>query len=158
MAPSTKSTANSLPLDPMTHVISGFRVPGVQNSRSQNTVFSGSRTPKHRNVETPLHQYFVFRNFGVSYVKCPKSLSMGMSKPRSPKCQNATSRIFWVSQLQGFQCKGPWLLVIKISGILNPELPKSQNSTLNNPFRDLGVRVTKDFGLHSGLTNFESPK
>jgi hypothetical protein len=136
MVPSTESTANSLPLDPTTRVISVFRVPGVRDSRFQTTVFSGSRTSKHQNVEMPLHQYFTFHDFGVSYVKCPESLSTGMPKPRSPKCQNATSRIFWVSQIQGFQCKGPWLLVIRILGILNPELPKSQTSSLNNSFRN----------------------
>jgi hypothetical protein len=73
--------------------------------------------------------------------------------PETPKCRNATSQYSVFRNSGVFQCKGPQLLVIKNFGISNPELPKSKNSSLNNSFHDLGVRVTKDFGLHSGLTN-----
>jgi hypothetical protein len=124
MAPSTESMADSLPLDPTTHVISGFWVPGVRNSRPQNTCHHNPRIPEPRNTEMSKRHFTIFR---VSQLR-----GFSMQRPLAPCHQD-----FWYS---------------------NPELPKSQNSSLNNSFRDSGVRVTKDFGLHSGLTNSESPK
>jgi hypothetical protein len=40
----------------------------------------------------------------------------------------------------------------------NPGLLKLWNSTPNNPFCDSGFRVTKEFGLHSELTDPKSLK
>jgi hypothetical protein len=57
--------------------------------------------------------------------------------PEMPKCH---FKDFLGFTILGFQYKGPWLLVIRTSGIPNPELPKSQNS---HPI----LSVTCDFGF-----------
>jgi hypothetical protein len=89
--------------------------------------------------------------FSVPKITC----LLYFSDPEIPKCQDSIPKTLLISQLRGFQCKGPDPLSSKF---LVCRTPKYQNFTLSNPFRDLGFRVTKDFGLHSELTDPEITK
>jgi hypothetical protein len=77
----------------------------------------------------------------------PKHCILFFPNPKTLKCRNATSQYFSFRNSGVSQCKGPWLLVLRIFGIPNPEVQKSQNSSLNNSLRNSRVRVTKDFWL-----------
>jgi hypothetical protein len=142
----------------MAHVISDFRVPGVQDSRSQNTVLSGSRTPRHRIVETSLHTISRFATFGGSHVKSLNSCQRECRNPDSRNADNILPRL----RILGFSL--PCVPITRPQDLRNPELRSSEILTSSlflytrNSFRVSGIWSTKGFGSHSGLTNSESPK
>jgi hypothetical protein len=165
--------------------LSGLRVPGVHDSRSQLTcrtnslnseiatlfrdfVYRGFETLGSKNHLSPLlpgprnaemsgfhskdTSHFTTSGFSVQSAPAPCHQGFRNVEPRNAEMSmfltKGTSRFTtW-----GFQCQGSRSFVIEISVC---RTLKYQNFTLSNPFRDSGFRVTKDFGLHSELTDPE---